>query len=371
MGALGEIVLFVAEQTLRFLPWFLVAVALGAVLQGLSLDAVARRAFARGPAGIVLATAIGAFSPFCSFTVIPIIRGFLKAGVPLSVAMAFWFASPTMDPEIFALTAGILGIPIAVARLVAALAVSLGAGFVVLALERRKLISAPLRDDPEPAPARSPVQAALVPAGGSGPALAAGGAVAVAEAVPAAPASGCGSEAAAPVTSGCGAAAEPVTTGCGSAASAPDDRAWWRVAGSELRHLDLAQLGRTMVRDTYALGRWLVLAFVLQALIVLYLPQQVVLETLGVGGILSVPLAGFLGVPLYLNGVSAIPVVAGLLDKGMQPGAAVTFLIAGAVTTLPAIAAVRGVVNNRITALYLVLGLSGSIAIGLAANVFL
>jgi hypothetical protein len=345
MAELVEILRFVLEQTVRFLPWFLLAVALGALLQAMTLEPLARRAFSHGAAGIVLATAIGAFSPFCSFTVIPVIRGFLKAGVPLSVAMAFWFASPTMDPEIFALTAGILGVPIAVARLLAALTLSLGAGFVVLALERRRRIAPPLRE----APARDLV------AVGAGPGSA-GAAVVAAQAAPAP----------------CGAASEPAAT-CGAATgeTVADGRPWWRVAASDLRHLDLVQFTRTMARDTYSLGRWLVLAFVLQALIVFYVPQQIVLSTLGVGGLLSVPLAGLLGIPLYLNGVSAIPVVAGLLDKGMQPGAAVTFLIAGAVTTLPAIAAVRGVVNNRITGLYLLLGVTGSIGVGLLAVLFL
>ena len=46
-----------------------------------------------------------------------------------------------MDPEIFALTVGILGWPIAVVRLVATLLLSLGAGYVTLLLTRGRLLN--------------------------------------------------------------------------------------------------------------------------------------------------------------------------------------------------------------------------------------
>jgi uncharacterized membrane protein YraQ (UPF0718 family) len=58
---------------------------------------------------IVMAAVIGAFSPFCSCGVIPLIAALLTMGVPLAPVMAFWLASPLMDPSMFILTAGTLG----------------------------------------------------------------------------------------------------------------------------------------------------------------------------------------------------------------------------------------------------------------------
>src|SRR4030042_1289914 len=58
------------------------------------------------------------------------------SGVPLAPVMSFWIASPTMDPEIFTLTVGILGWPLALSRLGASLALSLGAGYLTLLLCR-------------------------------------------------------------------------------------------------------------------------------------------------------------------------------------------------------------------------------------------
>jgi hypothetical protein len=50
--------------------------------------------------------------------------------------MSFWIASPTMDPEKFALTVLMLGWPLAVTRLAATLVLSLGAGYLTIALAR-------------------------------------------------------------------------------------------------------------------------------------------------------------------------------------------------------------------------------------------
>ncbi len=141
-----ELAKFILNDIVHLAPWFLVAIVIGVAVQKLSIDVLARRSFARrGILGIAVVTAIGAFSPFCSFTVIPLIRRFLVAGVPLSAVMAFWVASPSMDPEIFALSASQLGLPIATSRLVGALVLSFGSGLVVLALERRGYFANPLR----------------------------------------------------------------------------------------------------------------------------------------------------------------------------------------------------------------------------------
>ena len=60
-----------------------------------------------------------------------------------------------------------------------------------------------------------------------------------------------------------------------------------------------------------------------------------------------------------------------MLESGMQPGAAIAFLIAGPLTTVPAMAAVWGVVSPRVFALYVGVGLVGSVLLGLATNLVL
>jgi len=106
-------------------------------------------------------------------------------------------------------------------------------------------------------------------------------------------------------------------------------------------------------------------------LIVRYVPQTAIVGVLGEGSRFAVVLAALVGIPLYLNNVAALPIVSGLLAQGMQPGAAIAFLIAGPVTTVPAMAAVWGVVTRRVFALYLGVSLVGAVVLGWLTNLIL
>ena len=71
------------------------------------------------------------------------------------------------------------------------------------------------------------------------------------------------------------------------------------------------------------------------------------------------------GVPAYLNGYAALPLVGGLIGQGMAPGAGLSFLVAGGVTSLPAAIAVWALVKRPVFALYIGIALTGSFASGL------
>ncbi|MEM6945340.1 MAG: permease, partial [Pseudomonadota bacterium] len=76
-------------------------------------------------------------------------------------------------------------------------------------------------------------------------------------------------------------------------------------------------------------------------------------------------IATLVGVPAYLNGYAALPVVDGLMAQGMAPGAAMAFLVAGGVSSLPAAIAVFALARLPVFALYLGFALAGSLAAGL------
>jgi uncharacterized membrane protein YraQ (UPF0718 family) len=63
--------------------------------------------------------------------------------------------------------------------------------------------------------------------------------------------------------------------------------------------------------------------------------------------------------------------VAGLLNMGMLPGAALAFVTAGAVSSIPAAIAVYALVKKPVFAIYLILGLIGSMLAGYAYQLFL
>ncbi len=298
-----------AVFTLRALgfiaPFLALSVFVAAGARATGADRQIARVFSgRRDAMIVAAAAFGAFSPFCSCGVIPIIAGLLAAGVPLAPVMAFWISSPLMDPEMFILMAPVLGLPFTAAKTAAALAMGLAAGFATEALTRRGVFANPLR----------------------------GG--------------------------GC-------TGSCGAPARAADaEIVWrfWRHAGR--RDVFVAEGWST----GWFLFRWLTLAFVLESLMVAYVPPEWVAQWLGNDQWWAVPASVAVGVPAYLNGYAAIPTVSALIDMGMAPGAALAFMVAGGVTSVPAAMAVFALVRRVVFLWYIVLGLAGSLAVGVTAQ---
>ncbi len=369
----AEVAGFVLAGAWKILPVFLLSVSLGVLVRALELDGAIRRAFShRIGVSILLATAVGAFSPFCSCTVIPLVAGLLIGGVPLAPVMAFWVASPTMDPEIFALSVGFLGWDLAVARLAATLVLSLAAGYLTLALTRSGLLTGKIlrrerqdkRPEAEPAgsggccAAETPSTAHPVPVAlGAKPGAGAAAPVALAEPSEQTCGSGCGSS--------CDA------NGQADAVSEPAREPWYGSALASLRALSWPEVGRDVARESWRLGRWLLVAFALEALILIYVPQEAIAGLLGGSNPLAVPLAALVGLPLYMTEVAALPVVSGLLKSGMSPGAALAFLIAGPATTVPAMVAVWTLVRPRVFALYVGVALVGATALGFAAELAL
>jgi uncharacterized membrane protein YraQ (UPF0718 family) len=363
MNALTEISLFVSKNVWHTLPLFVVSILLSVLIRHLKLDGLIRRAFtANVGKAILLATLVGAFSPFCSCTVIPIIAGLLISGVPLAPVMSFWIASPTMDPEVFTLSVGILGWPMALARLGATLTVSLAAGYVTHALGSLTWLRNILKQKRSATPAYALSSAAIAESststGTEGSRIMSLGPSAV-QSEP------CLDDVCQEETNiaSCG------SEGCGAQGSSSTD--WRAQIRDSFRRINWKEFRMEFLRQSWNLGRWILLAFLLEALITRYVPQAAIAGVLGQDNPLAVPLAALVGIPLYLNNFSALPIVSGLLAQGMQPGAAIAFLIAGPVTTVPAMTAVYGTVRQRIFLLYVGIALVGAVLAGLATNLIL
>lgn len=364
MNDIIDIIRFVGDNIASVWPLFLASIVLSVLIRALKLDGMIRRVFdTHIGLSILLATLVGAFSPFCSCTVIPVIAGLLISGVPLAPIMSFWIASPTMDPEILTLSIGILGWPLALARLAATLAVSLAAGYITWALGKTPLLAGISPTDSGRKARPGNQTAAMVPL--TAIAVAAPGAVFI-------PSAGTGSLLASSCETGSCGSTLSTAASCGTVTGTLPPSSGWRaqLLGS-LRAIDSGSFLRDVLVQSWQLGRWMVLAFVMEALITQYVPQKAIAGMLGEGNLFAIPLAALIGVPLYLNNFSALPIVSGLLANGMLPGAAIAFLIAGPVTTIPAMTAVFGTVNKRIFTLYLSVSLVGAVIMGFLTNLVL
>jgi uncharacterized protein len=113
------------------LPYFFLGVGLGALVRTYKWHVRMRNQLPRfGFWGIFVAVGVGMISPLCACGVIPIVVSLMTAGMPLAPAMALVVASPLMSIEGYTITARLLGLPWANAKLVAALFMGLFAGLV-------------------------------------------------------------------------------------------------------------------------------------------------------------------------------------------------------------------------------------------------
>lgn len=297
-----ESLLFTANAMLDTAPFLVLSIVVAAWASATGADNLIARAFTGAPGMMILMAAIaGGISPFCSCGVIPLIAALLAMGVPLSAVMAFWLASPVMDPAMFVLTTGVLGLEFAIAKTIAAVGLGLFGGWVAHLLGRTGSLTAPLRE-------------------------------------------GIGN-------GGCG----------GSKVRAPKPVHWRFWEEPERR----AKFGREAANITLFLAKWLLLAFLLESLIVAFIPVETITSVLGGTGIGPIALGTLVGVPAYLNGYAALPLVGGLISQGMAPGAGLAFLVAGGVTSLPAALAVWALVKPRVFGLYIALALIGAFLAGI------
>jgi uncharacterized membrane protein YraQ (UPF0718 family) len=150
--------------------------------------------------------------------------------------------------------------------------------------------------------------------------------------------------------------------GCGCGPSPFDGKPVWAVWSDPARR---ATFGQEFMTNALFLIKWLSLAYALEALLVTYVPAQVIAGIVGGEGILPIAIAALVGMPAYLNSYVAPPLLAGLIAQGMSNGAAMAFMISGSVSSIPAMAAVWSLVQPRVFATYLCLGVSGAIISGI------
>jgi uncharacterized membrane protein YraQ (UPF0718 family) len=262
---------FAANNLLNVAPFLILSIGIAAYAGATGADGLIARAFTGSPAlMIVIAALAGGLSPFCSCGVIPLIAALLAMGVPLSAVMAFWLASPVMDPSMFVLTTGVLGFEFAVAKTLSAVGLGVFGGIVVHFTTKAGGLTDPLREGV-----------------GNG--------------------------------------------GCGASKVRSVQPVVWKFWQDNAR---VTKFWREAVKTTLF-------------------------------GFAPIGVATLVGVPAYLNGYAALPLVGGLMGQGMAPGAGLAFLVAGGVTSLPAAIAVWALVKRPVFFLYIGIALVGSLASGI------
>lgn len=313
---LQQMLTVIVDEITQMWWFFLASVFLVGIIKGYRLDMRIRNSVNRhGVTGVVVAVLVGLVSPLCACGILPIIISLAMMGTPLAPILALLATSPTMSPDAFLLTWKGLGAEWAWLKLGGATFLGLGIGFTTLLLQRQGILCGNLlriapsyRDD---------------------------GTLASAYEI--------GREHGIPVK---------------TMTILPRDNRWRFI------------LDRTVDAGLFT-GKFLLLAIVLEAIIVTTLPINWIVALVGEKSFFSVVIAALAGILLPLNQIPAIPVLAGLLQKGMNHGAAFTLLLAGPVTSLPAIIALSGVFKLRVMVFFLMTALAITILLGWSGQHFL
>ena len=390
MEQIIKILTFILESFIHIWPYLLITIPIAVAIQLSGAAKFNNKILRKKPfLSIIIATAIGAISPFCSCGVIPVIASLLIGGIPLAPVMSFWIASPSMDPEIFFLSVAAIGWKLSVWRLSATFVISISAGFAIHYAQKRGFIETEvLRDHPvfvngsirkkitltfintmqkiysiiqykQKASilmikiAQKPDTSQLVPCCLPSDII-----------TKEMPADQFNDKYRCEV--GCGLPADSLLINTSSPIS---------INGCSCN--DSNKAANQPFINKFLAGSWksfsmvakfMTLAFFINALIEFYLPKNLVATFIGGDDPFSVLVAALVGIPFYTSNITALPLVSGLLSLGMNQGAALAFLIAGPVTTIPAMMAVWGIVKPKVFMCYLFFSLFGALIFGYLYN---
>lgn len=150
-------------------------------------------------------------------------------------------------------------------------------------------------------------------------------------------------------------------TGCGCGPDPLSQRPMW-VFWQDAPRRDVFQT--EFLENLLFLSKWLILAYVLEAVMIRNIPADMIVRVVGGEGLMPIVVAAVVGMPAYLNSYVAAPLLSGLVAQGMSQGAALSFMIAGSVSCIPAMAAVWSLVRPKVFAAYVGLGLTGAVISG-------
>jgi len=229
----------------------------------------------------------------------------LAAGAPMAPVMVFLISSPLMSPSAFLITLGSLGMSIAMWKLISAVVLGLAAGLVTDRLLKKGYLG------------RSILRVATSSNG------------------------------------------QDQNASCSSG----DKGA--RISQKRRTIMEEA-MTFLQVTGKYSIfiGKFIIIAVIAQAIMVRYVPQDWVSALVGMKNSYSVLISTIVGIPTYVSSISAVPLLRGLIDLGMDKGAVLAFIIAGPIMSVPSILAVMALFKQKALYIYITLGFFGALIFG-------
>ncbi len=387
--ALGMFLFLGIELSILFI---LISAGVSLLQQYISDSKVQEMLGASKKRGYVLAAGLGAITPFCTCSTIPMLKGLLRAKAGFGPTLTFLFASPLLNPIIIGLFVATFGLKVTITYTCVALFVSIMAGYILknMGYERHIIQDVFEKDTPKttsccPSEAKDmtlemkPVMAIQPRSATSCCADAASAFDSVhteqhccSSSQQASPSSTgaasacCGPSSTAkplfepiiaqpaPQNSCCGDDANTHASCCGAPSVAQD--ATWKQRCSAALQDGYAQFKEVLP--------YLLLGISLGAIIYGFVPSDFIAEHASGDSLFAVPIAAVIGIPLYVRVEALIPLADVLLDKGMGLGAIMALIIGGGGASLTEVILLKSLFKLPIIVAFLAVVLIMAIGAG-------
>ena len=114
----------------------------------------------------------------------------------------------------------------------------------------------------------------------------------------------------------------------------------------------------------------LIIGILISGLISILVPQNFFLDY-NLTGVLGMALIGIASIPIYVCATASVPIAITLISKGLDPGSALVFLMAGPATNVATISVIMKSLGRKTIFLYIATIFSSSIFFGILINLFL
>ena len=357
-------------------PYLLISVVIAAALKlFIDQERISTFLVKNKKAGIITATAAAVGTPLCSCGTTAIVLGMMASMIPWAPIVAFMVASPLSSPEGIVYSAGLFGWPFAIYYFVSSIILGLAGGAAADFFERRGWLKNQNRmntfkREPEKSPSVNQIDGNYQLVHSTELAFAS------------VQACGCSSSEAEPVVNLNPNRRSMEKSSCACGTSEPEapnttvkPESACGCGNSENQSVKKTVTFNLFLYEIIISSKQLLVMFLGFAFIGFFLngliPEAWIKVLFGSGNLYSIPLAATIGIPFYINSEGSLPLVSSLIQGGMNPGAAMAFLITGAGTSMGAVTGMLTIARWRVVALVVGTLWVGSIIAGYGFNLLM
>lgn len=387
---LKDMIIYVIGSLIHNSPYLLLGILIAAVMKVyINPEKLKQVLLKRSNYSITGSVAFGAFTPLCACGTMAVIIAMLTTALPLGPIMAFLTSSPLMSPDGFVFIAGIIGIKFAIALTLASIIIGYGSGYITHFLETRTNFLKNQTRIPEKQKCgcdekeTGQEQVQTCGCGSSEP---------VQVKIQAKTQNGYKRERQINIQIKKYGCCEPNFNGTQKVSkervmqlccALPENINYEQVMNYyRVNEFEIADKlfnkftgyakkikWNEIAKEVYEIGVkqillyytiFVAVGFLINSLV----PGYIIVNLFSSKNIFAVPLAAIIGLPIYVNGESAIPLIKSLMAGGASGGAMLAFLITGPGTSAGVIAGISTILKKRALILYTLYLLAGGIVLG-------